>query len=137
MQETYRRALSAKRKPDSANSDEIRPWMFTILRHIWQNRLRQISRSGEVVSDLEGIASEECAEAAIAHRMLVSELRTALESLRVEWREVILMRDIEELSYAQIAEILGCPVGTVMSRLSRARAALRQILAPRHLEVRR
>jgi RNA polymerase sigma-70 factor (ECF subfamily) len=73
-------------------------------------------------------------EAAITKNLLISEVRTALDSLPVLWREIIVMRDMEELSYSQIAEILGCPVGTVMSRLSRARGALRRALVPQASE---
>jgi RNA polymerase sigma-70 factor, ECF subfamily len=54
-----------------------------------------------------------------------------VDSLPVTWREIIVMRDMEDLSYAEIAAILGCPIGTVMSRLARARDALRQLLRPR------
>ena len=53
------------------------------------------------------------------------------------WREIILMRDMEGLSYAEIAATLGCPISTVMSRLARAREALRQLLMPPVPEVRR
>ena len=67
----------------------------------------------------------------------VSEVRAAVDSLPLPWREIIVMRDMEDLSYAQIAAVLGCPIGTVMSRLARARAALRQLLVPRVPEVRR
>jgi RNA polymerase sigma-70 factor (ECF subfamily) len=52
-----------------------------------------------------------------------------VDSLPVLWREIIVMRDMEDHSYAQIAAVLGCPIGTVMSRLSRARGALRQLFA--------
>jgi RNA polymerase sigma-70 factor, ECF subfamily len=138
LQETYKRALAAKRKPVAADADEIRPWMFTIMRHIWQNERRRMSRSQETFfDDAANVASCESVEAAMSRKMLVSEVRAAVDSLPVPWREIIVMRDIEELSYARIAAVLGCPLGTVMSRLARGRAALRQLLAPRTAEVRR
>ena len=138
LQETYKRALAAKRKPVAADADGIRPWMFTIMRRVWQNERRRISRSHEIfLDDPQTVASSECAELAISRKLLVSEVRAAVDSLPVAWREMVVMRDIEDLSYAQIAAVLGCPIGTVMSRLARARAALRQLLMPRVPEVRR
>jgi RNA polymerase sigma-70 factor, ECF subfamily len=138
LQETYRRALAARRKPVASNADEIRPWMFTIMRHVWQNERRRMSRSHQTfLEDPEAVASPECTETTVSRKLLVSEVRAAIDSLPVMWREMVVMRDIEDLSYAQIAAVLGCPVGTVMSRLARARAALRQLLQPQVPEVRR
>lgn len=138
LQETYKRALAAKRKPHAEDADEIRPWIFTIMRNIWQNERRRLARSQESLYDeAESLASNEDAELEISRKLLVSEVRAAVDSLPVAWREVIVMRDMEDLSYSQIAAVLGCPIGTVMSRLARARAALRQSLMPRVPGVRR
>lgn len=136
LQETYKRALAARRKPEAADADEIRPWMFTIMRHIWQNERRRIARSPEIFADdaAEAVSAENT-EAALGRKLLVSEVRAAVDSLPAAWREIVVMRDMEGLSYAQIAGVLGCPVGTVMSRLARARNALRQLLTPRMPEV--
>lgn len=121
-----------------ADANEIRPWIFTIMRHVWQNERRRTSRSQETLfEDAAAVVSSENAELAMSRKLLVSEVRTAVDSLPVLWREIIVMRDMEDLSYAQIAAVLGCPTGTVMSRLARARAALRQLLMPRVPEVRR
>jgi RNA polymerase sigma-70 factor (ECF subfamily) len=57
------------------------------------------------------------------------QVRTAIQELSVEFREVILLREYEDLSYLEIASVLDCPVGTVMSRLGRARAKLRAALS--------
>jgi RNA polymerase sigma-70 factor (ECF subfamily) len=138
LQETYKRALAAKRKPVAADAGEIRPWMFTIMRHIWQNDRRRMARSPETVfDDAANVPSGDSVETALSRKLLVSEVRAAVDSLPVLWREIIVMRDIEDLSYARIAAVLGCPLGTVMSRLARGRAALRQLLVPRAPEVRR
>jgi RNA polymerase sigma-70 factor (ECF subfamily) len=137
LQETYKRALAAKRKPVVADADEIRPWIFTIMRNVWQNERRRMSRSQEILFDDAAFVSGENAEAAMSRKLLVSEVRAAVDSLPAMWREIIVMRDMEDLSYAQIAAVLGCPIGTVMSRLARAREALRQSLTPRVPEVRR
>jgi RNA polymerase sigma-70 factor (ECF subfamily) len=136
LQETYKRALAAKRKPVAADSDEIRPWIFTIMRHVWQNERRRMARSRETLfEDATSVASGEDAELALSRKLLISEVRTAVDSLPAMWREIIVMRDMEDLSYAEIAAILGCPIGTVMSRLARGREALRRLLIPRVQEV--
>ena len=138
LQETYKRALGAKRKPLAADADEIRPWIFTIMRHVWQNERRRVSRSRQTVFDEAALSvSGESLELAMNRKLLVSEVRAAVDSLPGMWREIIVMRDMEDLSYAEIAAILGCPLGTVMSRLARGREALRQLLMPRVPEVRR
>ena len=137
LQETFKRALAAKRKPVVANADEIRPWIFTIMRNTCQNERRRISRSREIqFEDADVPASGEDAEVGISRKLLVSEVRAAVDSLPAIWRETIVMRDMEDLSYAEIAAILGCPIGTVMSRLARAREALRLLLMPRLPETR-
>jgi RNA polymerase sigma-70 factor (ECF subfamily) len=138
VQETYRRALAAKRKPAAANVADIRPWIFTIMRNVWQNERRRHSRWPEILFDEESPDVDGVdAELAMSRRLLISEVRAAIDSLPAPWREVIVMRDMEDLPYAAIAAVLGCPVGTVMSRLARARGALRQLLAPQVPEVRR
>jgi len=61
--------------------------------------------------------------------MIRSEVNHALEALPEIYREAVVLRELENMSYAEIAVILGCPVGTVMSRLARGRALLRELLA--------
>ncbi|SRR5713226_3545481 len=63
-------------------------------------------------------------------KMETEQVRAAIQELPVEFREIILLREYEELSYQEIASVLDCPVGTVMSRLGRARAKLRALLSP-------
>lgn len=65
-------------------------------------------------------------DAQIARKLLQSEVRDAIDGLPELFREVVILRDIEGLSYAEIAGVVGCPVGTVMSRLARARSGLRR-----------
>jgi RNA polymerase sigma-70 factor, ECF subfamily len=137
LQETYKRALAAKRKPVVADSNEIRPWLFTIMRNVWHNERRRMARARETLFDEMDLVSSENAEMALTRKLLVSEVRAAVDSLPVIWREIVVLRDMEDLSYAEIAEVLGCPVGTVMSRLARAREALRRSLTPQMPEVRR
>ena len=62
-------------------------------------------------------------------KMETQQVRAAIQELPVEFREIILLREYEDLSYLEIASLLDCPVGTVMSRLGRARAKLRTLLS--------
>ena len=62
-------------------------------------------------------------------KMEAEQVRAAIQELPIEFREIILLREYEDLSYQEIANVLDCPVGTVMSRLGRARAKLRGLLS--------
>jgi RNA polymerase sigma-70 factor (ECF subfamily) len=130
VQETYRRALSARKKPSGASEEDLRAWLFTILRHVWQNeirgRLHAVQEGGD--SEHAEASDEATPETEMMRRLLQSEVRQAIDALPALFREVIVLREIENLSYAEIARILGCPAGTVMSRLSRARSILRTSL---------
>jgi len=130
VQECYRRALAAGRKPSPAESEEVRRWMFVILRNVWKNDRR--ARGREDVLEAAGPLQAEQAsspEGRLLRRALQIEVRTALDSLSEAHREIIVLRDMEGLTYDQIARVLDCPVGTVMSRLARARTHLREILS--------
>jgi RNA polymerase sigma-70 factor (ECF subfamily) len=129
VQEAYRRALDASRKPAPLTEESTRAWLFTILRNLWHNELRHRNRwpgSSTMLNEIS--VNPEPLEAQITRKLLQSEVRHAIDMLPEPHREVILLRDIEGLCYAEIARVLGCPTGTVMSRLARAREALRQIL---------
>jgi RNA polymerase sigma-70 factor, ECF subfamily len=133
VQETCLRALRAmeRLKPES----NVKSWLFTILRNIWLNQIRHRKTAPDM---LELDADEYVANRAVdssrdPHAAYVSDLegeqvRRAIEQLPLEFREVILLREYEELSYEEIATMLQCPVGTVMSRLARARSKLRDLL---------
>lgn len=133
VQETCLRALRAmgRLRPDS----NVKSWLFTILRNIWLNQLRQRKTAPGVV-DLDSdeyVANQEVDSSKDPHAAFVSDLereqvRHAIQQLAVEFREVILLREYEELSYEEMAAMLQCPVGTVMSRLARARSKLRDLL---------
>jgi RNA polymerase sigma-70 factor, ECF subfamily len=134
VQETYVRALGAVgRLRDNSN---IKGWLFTILRNLWFNELRR-RRSSPTIVDMDGndhTGDSLVGNARSAHEIFVSNedssiVRSAINDLPLEFREIILLREFEELSYQEIAEVLGCPAGTVMSRLGRARAKLRAALA--------
>jgi RNA polymerase sigma-70 factor, ECF subfamily len=134
VQETYVRALPAmgRLRTDS----NTKGWLFTILRNVWLNQLRKwrngpqmIEREGD-----DGVANSIVEPSKDSHDLYVSKLeaeqvRAAIEELPADFREVILLREYEDLSYQEIASVLDCPVGTVMSRLGRARAKLRVLLS--------
>jgi|ERR1700730_872455 RNA polymerase sigma-70 factor (ECF subfamily) len=134
VQETYTRALQAMRKLRADSN--IKGWLFTILKNIWFNQLRK-RRNGPQMVEIE--AGDDAANCIVepsknSHDLYVSKLeaeqvRAAIQELPVEFREIILLREYEDLSYQEIASILRCPLGTVMSRLGRARAKLRPLLA--------
>jgi RNA polymerase sigma-70 factor (ECF subfamily) len=141
VQETYVRALKAivRLKAES----NVKSWLFTILRNVWLNQLRHRRTAPQLVEmDLDGSNDGISVEASHnPHAIYVSELernlvREAIQRLPPEFREVILLREYEELSYQEIATILECPIGTVMSRLARARAKLRILLRAADLRAR-
>lgn len=134
VQETYLRAVRAfgQLVPDS----NLKSWMFAILRNVWLNELRH-ARSGPTFVGLDGEEGKPIAAsmaelddpyAVLARKVERERLQTAINQLPGHHREVIVLREIEGFSYQQIATILDCPTGTVMSRLGRARDHLRTIL---------
>jgi RNA polymerase sigma-70 factor (ECF subfamily) len=132
VQETCVRALRAmeRLRPDS----NIKSWLFTILRNIWRNQLRQSRSVPEAFEeDSEHQANRPADTAKDPYEIYVSnaerdQVRGAILQLPLEFREIILLREYEELSYEEIASLLHCPLGTVMSRLARARSRLRDLL---------
>ena len=134
VQETYVRAMQAMRRLRADSN--IKGWLFTILRNIWFNQLRK-RRNGPQMVEIEvgdGVANSIVEPSKNSHDLYVSKLeaeqvRAAIQELPIEFREIILLREYEDLSYREIASVLHCPVGTVMSRLGRARAKLSTLLA--------
>jgi RNA polymerase sigma-70 factor (ECF subfamily) len=134
VQETYVRAMPAMNRLRSESN--IKGWLFKILRNAWLNHLRRRRTSSEVAwSDVEDGSVGEIAEPsqdsyqAFVSKMEREQVRAAIQKLPAKFREIILLREFEELSYHEIAGLLDCPVGTVMSRLARARSKLRELLA--------
>jgi RNA polymerase sigma-70 factor, ECF subfamily len=130
VQEAYLKAL--KGFASFQQGTNFRAWMYRILRNTFLT-----SRSGLRVKMTVPLDREEDAvgtpggtpEAALLARADQEMLQSALERLPVPFREVILLCDVEEMSYQEIAEVIGIPIGTVMSRLSRARKSMRELLA--------
>ena len=116
--------------PDS----NLKSWLFAILRNIWLNQLRH-AHSGpqfvEIDDEQQGVAraiSGDDPYATYVRKVERAGVRTAVDNLPQLYREVIVLREFEGLSYQEIAGILHCPAGTVMSRLGRAREKLRLML---------
>jgi RNA polymerase sigma-70 factor (ECF subfamily) len=127
-QETYLRAFGAFGRFQVRTS--LKAWLLTILRNINRNVTRDRARAIVVV---DADAVEQCDDADLLsdtpeERLLrnaeMCDLREALDSLPPTLRQIVWLRDIEEASYAEIAQRLRVPIGTVMSRLSRARELL-------------
>jgi RNA polymerase sigma-70 factor (ECF subfamily) len=117
------------------DGSNVKGWLFAILRNIWLNQLRRRRSTPPIV----GIDADENVASGVVEtskdpheayvsRMECQQVREAIRQLPVDSREVILLREYEELSYQEIATILDCPAGTVMSRLGRARSKLRTLL---------
>jgi RNA polymerase sigma-70 factor (ECF subfamily) len=125
VQETMLRAYRAfdRYRPGT----NARAWLFTILHRLRTDALRRKGRRPETVQLLDdGPPVAPAHEAALTSGH--EEITRALEALPETFRSAVVLRDIEEFSYAEIAEILDIPVGTVMSRIHRGRALLRQML---------
>jgi len=130
VQEAYLRALSARRK--AAPHENLRSWLFAILHNVWRNEVRR--RRPAPLEDAPSsslIAKESDPEDALSRLETDERVRRAVTLLPEAFREVILLRCVEGFSYHELAIILGCPAGTVMSRLARARALLRRSLTVR------
>ena len=134
VQETYVRALPAMGRLRADGN--TKGWLFTILRNIWLNQLRKWRNGPQMIEvDVgDGVANSIVETSKDSHALYVSKLeaeqvRAAIQELPIDFREIILLREYEDLSYQEIANVLDCPVGTVMSRLGRARARLRVLLS--------
>jgi RNA polymerase sigma-70 factor (ECF subfamily) len=129
VQETYLRAIQAMGRLRAGSN--MKGWLFTILRNVWFNQLRKW-RNGPPMIGIElgdGVAdSSKDSHSLYVSKVEAEQVRAAIQELSLDFREIILLREYEELSYQEIASILDCPVGTVMSRLGRARAKLRTLL---------
>lgn len=140
VQDAYVRAFRAFSRFDGV---AVKPWLLTIVRNEAYRTLQSRNRNDNVIvfsEDLKTRESEDVREVPSLERsaetLLVAkgerqQLHSALADLPVNYREVVVLRELEGLSYNEIAQAVGVPVGTVMSRLSRGRAELRVALTRR------
>lgn len=143
VQEAFMRALKAF---DGYEGGDARAWLLAIVRNVCFTQLKRRSSHdnvivlGEAFERQEQIAAsaEPTPDRALEQRQDAERVRAAIAELPAEFREVLVLREIEEMSYRDIAGIAGIPMGTVMSRLARARERLAQALGtPSSAETRR
>jgi RNA polymerase sigma-70 factor (ECF subfamily) len=116
---------------DSYHGGDARAWLLQIVRnsaYTWIGRNRPAGRVPLVESELDAAESSEDPMAAVAAQAEGAGVRRAIAQLPLEQREVLILREFEQLTYRQIADIIDSPIGTVMSRLSRARDQLAAIV---------
>jgi RNA polymerase sigma-70 factor, ECF subfamily len=134
-QETY---LRAYRGFAGFRGGDVRAWLFTILRHVFLDECRRHRRMPTIVSaddvdrdaftPRDGGSSTPSAETEALRRLPSEAIERAFAALAPDWRLIVLLADVEELSYREIADIMEIPVGTVMSRLHRAHRRLQERL---------
>lgn len=107
---------------------DLRAWLFAIMHNVFVNQVTSSSARQEW-QPLDGEALEVPVEPAQERALEMRDLASSLAQLPAEYREVLLLIGLEELRYEEAAKILNVPLGTVMSRLSRGRERLRQLMA--------
>jgi len=125
---------------DTFRGEDARVWLLTIVRNTYLTWVRrQIPQQNSAEFDERLHTDIEAAltpESEFLRQATAEQVRRAIENLPAEFREVILMRELEQLSYKEIASITSSPLGTVMSRISRGRSLLRQLIqGSRRMEV--
>ena len=130
VQDTYMRATSAGNQPGVDSN--LKGWLFVIMRNAWLNQLRH-RNSGPRFVDLEtsepAVETHDNPHVIYLRKLEREQVRDAIDRLPDAYREIVVLRDIEGFTYQEIATVLDCPAGTVMSRLGRARGRLRKLLA--------
>jgi len=137
VQDTYVRAFKSAKQFRSGTN--LKAWLFTILHNAFRNRLRDAGRDPvDVDSDrldlVAPAAPGATPEEQLVRNTMGPELQEALDQLPGPFREAIWLRDVEEFPYAEIADMLGVPVGTVMSRISRGRRMLYDKMVGKNVE---
>jgi len=131
VQECYLRAL---KHFDSYRGPDIKPWLFAILRNVCNAEYARRAHSPAAIEDTPEAAeqeplwreSEASPETAMLRSRDATAIRKLIDALAEPFKETFVLREINNLSYREIAQAVGAPVGTVMSRLARARAMLRE-----------
>lgn len=147
VQDAYVRAYRFWHTFKSGTS--VRAWLFTILRNTFINRYHRSNRSRAARTDLEAQLGSLGSEAAVGHpsaqlpapdaaltaRITRERIMTALQSVPEDYRMAVILADLEGLAYKEIAEIMDCPIGTVMSRIFRGRRLLHKLLYDHAVEL--
>ncbi len=132
VQEAFTKAL--KGFSSFRQGTDFRAWMYRILRNTYLTSKSGLQAFVSFDSDIDAPlppSTDETPESLLLARVEQQTIQDTLEELPMYFREVILLSDLEEMSYQEIAQTLGIPMGTVMSRLFRARRAMRTLLATR------
>jgi RNA polymerase sigma-70 factor (ECF subfamily) len=135
VNDTYVRAVQACDR--LAPGSHVKSWLYAILRNIWLNKIRHDNSGprlvymddGEQAGAVSQVRSDDDQHARYVAKVERDSLRAAVRQLPLPFREVLVLREFEGLSYEEIAVIVQCPAGTVMSRLGRAREKLRVLLS--------
>lgn len=126
VQDCVERALSRGHlwRPDS----DLRAWLFTIMHNVYVNTVRRARVQSQTATEAQTIGGPDADRQTLGAdgAMILRDLERGLEQLPAEQREVLMLVCLEDLSYQKVAGILGIPVGTVMSRLHRARERMRR-----------
>src|SRR5262245_3186659 len=128
VQDTYLKAFRSAHQ--FAPGTNLKAWLFTILHNTFRNARRHDGRnpvdvdSETVERAVSDAAGAESPEQILSRATLDADLQAALDDLPETFRQAVWLRDVEELTYAEMAEVLNVPIGTVMSRISRGRRAL-------------
>jgi len=131
VQETYLKSL--RRFASFQPGTNFRAWMFQILRNTFLSSCSKLERRMTVARNLEEDGPELAVDTKTPETILMNRsnsqlVQRAIDALPVHYREALLLCEVEEMSYQEIAEILSIPIGTVMSRLARARKEVRESL---------
>jgi len=127
--------LRAFRHFDTFRGGAIKPWLLAILRNVCRAEYARrsgtvvgLGQAGELPEDAAPLWNEarEAPDAAVLRRLDAEAMRALIANLPAAFREVVVLREINDLSYREIAQVIDAPVGTVMSRLARARSLLRE-----------
>ena len=123
VQECLARAISRRKLWISQKG--IRPWLFTILHNIFVNTLRRAGNA-PIVGSIEDYENSAVSTSEADTMCTLSDFERSLNQLSLDQREALLLVGMEQLSYKEASKVVGVPVGTIMSRLSRAREQLRK-----------
>ncbi|MEN8167413.1 MAG: RNA polymerase sigma factor [Pseudomonadota bacterium] len=123
-QEALTRAIAKQHQLKDA--EKLEHWLFRILSNCWREHLRRLYPTQEIEELV--LTSEHTPEMGLRRQQVIDRVRTAIGRLPLGQRQVVTLVDLQEFAYAEVAGILEIPVGTVMSRLSRARKALKEQL---------
>ena len=131
VQDCLERAIS--RQHQFRDGTDMRAWLFTIMHGIFVNGVRRRPRAAE--QPLDAVAGKLASPPHQGQGLVLRDLEAALARLPDEQREIVLLVGLESMSYKQAAEIVGVPLGTVMSRLARGRERLRQLMGGGDTEI--